>query len=112
MWPFTPDIFHIHHHHYDYAVAEIGRIVRALEERIMAKLDDFVARVTEKLGTVATGLDGVQGDITALKATIEALKSSLGELTPEQETALAFVEKQVDELGLRVSSIDAQTPAE
>ena len=64
----------------------------------MATFDEFVQAVNDKfdkLEILNTEIDkrveGITGDVLTLKDEVQALKNSLGKLSPEQETKMAAV---------------------
>lgn len=97
------------HHHFDTPESRaellqgIQAIVTNSEKKVMAKVEDGLAQVNTQLDTLATGLTGIAGDLASLKA-------QLGQMTPEQETAMNAVIERVTALASQATAIDAETP--
>ena len=106
----------IHHYHHfetcDHAelLRGVQLIVTNSEKKIMAKFEESVATLNEKLGAVETRLSNIGGDVTTLKDEIASLKSQLGELTPEQQSAMDAVIARVDNIANQAGTIDDSTP--
>lgn len=76
----------------------------------MGAIEDFAASVTTKLGTIAAGLDAIDGDVTNLQNQISALQAALGTVTPDQQALLDGISSTLDSLGNKVGDIDTRTP--
>ena len=76
----------------------------------MSAISDFAAKQNEFNALMAAGLDGIQTDLAALKALIEQLQNSAGQITPEDQALLDQIQSQTEAMAGRVQEIDAQTP--
>lgn len=74
----------------------------------MSEITDFTATVNAQFDRIGTGLDGIQSDVTQLKAEIEALKAS-GTISAEDRAALDGLSARATAIGNRVADLDAET---
>jgi hypothetical protein len=75
--------------------------------QIMSDISDASDAVHEAFDRVHTGLTGIAGDITDLKAQIAALPLT----TPEDKAKLDAVVLRAQEIATRVTDLDAETPS-
>lgn len=94
-----------------------------LEKIIMSAISEYVGRVTtafEEIGTNVDGvlesINGVQKDVTDLKAIIEKLQTNAGPISPEDQALLDSLEVKVAALVAKtgnakdaIAALDAQT---
>jgi uncharacterized protein YlxW (UPF0749 family) len=88
---------------------ELLRQVLANQETLMSAISEFKARVDARFDAIGSGIDAVQQDVSWLKAKIEELQNSSGQITPADQALLDEIEARVAGLSERVASLDAQT---
>ncbi len=79
------------------------------EERIMSAIKDFSDKVDAAFEEIGTSVDGVQSDVTALKAKIDELQNSSGTVTPEDQALLDQIQARATSLAEKVKTLDAAT---
>jgi len=72
-------------------------------------IQEFSARVNEAFGKISTSLDGVAGDVSALKDEIAKLQSSAGEISAEDQATLDSIEAKAVAISDKLSALDDQT---
>lgn len=75
----------------------------------MSVISDFAARVAEKFATIDTNVEGINDDITWLKAKIEQLQNSTGVISAEDQAALDAIEARIGGLATKVADLNAVT---
>lgn len=76
----------------------------------MSKISDFAAAQTAFNGRISAAIDGVAADVAGLKALIEQLQNTSGEISAEDQALLDQLQAQADALATRLESVDAMTP--
>lgn len=84
----------------------LGRL-EILEQKLNQKLDTIMSAITDFHDQVTTTFTNIGNDITAIKAEIATLTSSIGQLTPGDAASLADVQTQATALQ---ASADALVP--
>lgn len=92
--------------------------LREMEERIMAKLDDYLAKITtflDKQGAnidvITTGVDGLSNDIEDIKAQLAAALAGAPEITPEHAAAFDAVVTRIDDIDARSTALAEKAAA-
>ena len=88
------------------------RIIAALKRTrriIMSAISDFASKQNAHNDKIDTAIDGIQGDVTALKDLITKLQNSAGTITPEDQASLDALEARAAALEQKVTALDAQT---
>jgi len=92
--------------------------LREMEDRIMAKLDDYLQKITtflDKQGanidTISTGIDGLSTDIEDIKAQLAAAIAGAPEITPEHAAAFDAVVTRIDDIDTRSTALAEKTKA-
>ncbi len=75
----------------------------------MSVISDFAARVTEQFASIDSAVDGVVADVTALKAKIEQLQNSSGEISASDQVLLNSIENITGQLASKVKALDEAT---
>ena len=85
--------------------------LRLLTQRkhIMSVISDFADRVTQQFANINSAVDGVVGDIDALKKKIEQLQNSSGEISAEDQALLNSIENITGNLAAKVKALDDAT---
>lgn len=79
-----------------------------MEARIMTAISDYAAKVQESFDKISAGIDGVQSDVTELKAEIAALQGS-STISPDDQAALDSIAAKATALADRIQALDDQT---
>lgn len=79
------------------------------ERKIMSAISDFAANVKDSFTELATAVDGVVSDVNQLKAKIDQLQNSPGQITPEDQATLDAIQAQAKSLADKVKSLDEAT---
>ena len=74
-------------------------------EKIMSAISEFAAKQTEHNNRLSAAIEGIVGDIAALNAKIEELKT-----TPEDQALLNELGTQGEALAAKAEALDALTP--
>ena len=75
----------------------------------MSVISDFAARVTEQFAAINSAVDGVVGDVAALKTKIEQLQNSSGTISAEDQALLNSIENITGSLATKVKALDDAT---
>lgn len=75
----------------------------------MSVISDFSARVSEQFAAIDTAVDGVVADVAALKAKVEQLQNSAGQVTAEDQALLNSIENITGRLATKVKALDDAT---
>ncbi|CAN5815022.1 hypothetical protein BH20PSE1_BH20PSE1_01140 [soil metagenome] len=111
MSPITLDV---HLHVED--LGDVKTIARELAklfqcgETIMTAISDFAAAQAAFNDRMATAIDGLQTDITALNAKIDELQSTPGAITPEDQMLLDDLQVKGDAIATKLEALDNLTP--
>lgn len=94
--------------HHDSIICQLNK----MEGRIMTKISEFAEKVnahheatTAALGEVSTAVQGVSDDVAGLKALIEELQNTPGEITPEDQALLDSIEAKAGETSAKVTEV-------
>lgn len=79
---------------------------------IMSAISDFVGRQNAFNDRLDAAVDGVAADVQQLKALIEKLQNSPGQITPEDQALLDQLETRVGAAVTKLEALDAMTPPE
>lgn len=79
------------------------------KRKIMSKITDAAAATKAALDRANASITGIQGDVTSLKAKIDALNNSSGELSAEDQAALDEIVSDAEALASKVQTIDEET---
>ena len=77
----------------------------------MEAIQSFATRVNQSFERISAAVTAVAADIDGLKQKIEALQSSPGTLTPEDQAALDEIEAAVNATATRLDALDQATEA-
>lgn len=88
----------------------IATLITNMEERIMTKLDDYIAAQTAVNTQISTAVDGLVGDVQNLNDQIAALVAAQGTPTPEQQAALDALTATGQAMADKLTALDAVTP--
>lgn len=75
----------------------------------MSKVSQFADRVNTAFGKLETAVDGVTTDVAALKAEIEKLQNTPGDITPEDQAILDGIQARAEALGDKAAALDELT---
>ena len=75
----------------------------------MSVISDFAERVAEKFTSIDYSVVGINADITWLKAKIEQLQNSSGEISAEDQALLNAIEARIGGLATKVEELNAVT---
>lgn len=78
--------------------------------RLMSAITDYAAKQAAYNARIGGAIDGLSGDIANLKGQIDALVLQLGNLSPEDQAALAELVDAGDALASRIQTLDDMTP--
>lgn len=75
----------------------------------MSVISDFAARVTQQFADINTEVEGITGDITSLKAKIEQLQNSTGEISAEDQALLNSIENLAGNVATKLKGLNEAT---
>ncbi len=76
---------------------------------IMSKISEFAERQAAKDLVIANAVDGIVLDINWLKAKIEQLQNSTGEISAEDQAILNGIENRTNALADKLKALDEAT---
>lgn len=76
----------------------------------MSKISEFAAKQNEFNDRLDVAISGVSQDVTELKALIEQLQSTPGEITPEDQALLDTLQARAEAATQKLEALDAMTP--
>lgn len=79
-------------------------------ELMMSRISEFSDAVNAHFARQSEAITGIKNDIDALKAQIEALQNSQGELSPEDQALLDDIQGKASALADSAGALDAETP--
>lgn len=83
-------------------------------EQLMSKITDFVETTNSVLADTSASLNNIAGDVSGLKADIQALKDQIAaggsNLTPEDQQALDGLLASATSLAMRANQLAGETP--
>ncbi len=108
------DIHHyihlVHDEHLERRLDTLALAIANLGSTIMTAISDFAAAVQASFDAANASIAGIQGDVTDLKAQIDALQNSSGAISPEDQALLDDIQSKASDLATKVGAIDALTP--
>lgn len=106
--------FHIFHHTVDQSLEQrldhLQSTLETFRSAIMSKISEFADKVTAHNDKIDAALEGINGDVVGLKALIEQLQNSAGEVTPEDQALLDQLEARLAALADKTAALDELTP--
>lgn len=81
-----------------------------MEDNIMSAISDFAAKQNAFNDRIDTAVQGLTGDVTALKDEITKLQNSPGTITPEDQASLDAIQARTDAITTKLEALDALTP--
>lgn len=88
---------------------QLSRLIFNQGEKLMSTVSDFNEKVTAHLNTIDAGIDGLSGDVAALKQQIADLQAS-ETLSQGDKDQLAAISTRLGAVSDRVAALDALTP--
>ncbi|HWH75890.1 MAG TPA: hypothetical protein VNT76_00915 [Candidatus Binatus sp.] len=76
----------------------------------MSKISEFAAKQNEHNDKIDKAIEGISGDISFLKATIEKLQNTPGDVTADDQALLDALETRVNATTEKLAAIDDLTP--
>lgn len=84
--------------------------IRKTMEAIMSKISEFAIAMSAFNDRQDAAMSGLQGDVTEMKALIEKLQNSAGEISPEDQKSLDELQKRAEAATAKLEALDAMTP--
>ena len=76
----------------------------------MSKISEFAEKQTQFNNRIEAAIAGVASDVDPLKAKIDELQNTPGEITPEDQALLDDLQARAEALASRLEALDALTP--
>lgn len=77
--------------------------------KIMEAIENFSASVNQAFDKLGLAVEGVSGDVAALKAEIEKLQTTPGTLTAEDQALLDSIQTRANDVANKLAALDALT---
>lgn len=78
-------------------------------DQIMSKISEFSDRVNAAFGSIDQAVTGVSADVQSLKAEIEKLQNTPGDISPEDQAILDGIEAKVNDVAGKLTALDGLT---
>lgn len=80
-----------------------------LENKIMTKVQQFIADQNSQNDKIDAAVSGIEADVAFLKAKIDEIQNSPGELSPADQTALDALQNRVSATVAKVEALNSVT---
>lgn len=78
-------------------------------DKIMLAIETFATSVNQAFDKLGLAVEGVSGDVAALKAEIEKLQSTPGTLSPEDQALLDSIQTRANDVANKLAALDSLT---